>query len=145
MAKQRELTNKIEELEHSLSEKTSMIKDLQEELTKRLCAEEDESHDRKKFTSSGEHLAMGQRAANKLQILMNQISEKREKSKNKNADQSESSDRSKKSKDSKYLLDKPAAAQRAKSPSLLTRLRDRSPAKAKSAALVLRFKKLAFP
>uniref|UniRef100_A0A1I7ZUV7 FAM184 domain-containing protein n=1 Tax=Steinernema glaseri TaxID=37863 RepID=A0A1I7ZUV7_9BILA len=136
LAKQKELNGKIEELEAALSEKTIIIKELQEELAKHLAAEEDESPDRKKLSSSGEHLAVGQRTTSRLQILMNQISEKRDKSKSKSAEQSEPAEKSKKSaKETKSTADKPAPIQRAKSPSLLTRLRDRSPAKAKSPAL----------
>ncbi|KAK0397496.1 hypothetical protein QR680_002147 [Steinernema hermaphroditum] len=138
LAKQKELNGKIEELEAALSEKNNIIEKLQEELAKHLCAEEDESLDRKKLNASSDQLAVGQRSTSRLQSLMNQISEKRDKSKSKSVEQAESEkpEKSKKSaKEAKSSVEKPATIQRSKSPSLLTRLRDRSPAKAKSPAL----------
>ncbi|KHN84403.1 Uncharacterized protein Tcan_08401 [Toxocara canis] len=130
-------------------------------------SEHEGKKNRSQSVATGEHMAMCQRAASKFQNLVSQMTEKKEKGKLKNVDKAnveeelsdcaevarnkrdkekekkgKEKEREKKEKDKDKEKEKAGLSSgmihRAKSPSLLTRLRDRSPAKAKSPSVELK-------
>uniref|UniRef100_F1KRI0 Tag-278 n=1 Tax=Ascaris suum TaxID=6253 RepID=F1KRI0_ASCSU len=130
-------------------------------------SEHEGKKNRSQSVATGEHMAMCQRAASKFQTLVSQMTEKKDRSKLKNIDKvnaegtntecvelaKNKKDKEKEKKETEKEQDKrekererekerasksSGTIHRAKSPSLLTRLRDRSPAKAKSPTMEMK-------